>query len=77
MATLRPSRSVRKVCSSVLEACTHTHTQQPVTSWTPEPACEPSSHLSLKEVVVEHVVVGELLLAVELSVPETSGHTRH
>lgn len=75
MATLRPSHSIRKVCSSVLEACTHTH--QPVTSWTPEPACEPSSHLSLKEVVVEHVVVGELLLAVELSVSETSGHTRH
>lgn len=28
MATLRPSRSVRKVCSSVLEAYTHTHTHR-------------------------------------------------
>lgn len=31
-----------------------------------------TSYLSVKEVMVEHVVVGEFLLAVELSVSETS-----
>lgn len=31
-----------------------------------------TSYLSVKEMMVEHVVVGEFLLAVELSVSETS-----